>query len=338
MKIAKAALPRTAAMSELRRSKSAKIIRRVGGALIKSVFLIGFSFIILYPVITLISKAFMQQQDVYDNTVLWVPRHFTLENLQFAWNSMNYPGALKNTLLVVVSTTVLQTLSCMLVGYGFARFEFKGKKIFFALVVLTILIPPQQIMTQLYLYFRNFDVFGIIQAVTGDSLHLLDSFWPFFILSATGFGIKNGLFIFIFRQSFRGMPKETEEAAMVDGAGPFRTFWSIMLPGAVTIVATIVLFSFVWGWNDTFYSGLFLQKTRMLPQAFELFNSYLTGNKGLVGGEIATQLSRFNLEDTQVIALLRNAGVFLVMSPLLLFYAVTQRFFVESIERSGLVG
>ncbi|MBS5480398.1 MAG: carbohydrate ABC transporter permease [Acutalibacteraceae bacterium] len=329
---------RPAQTAEVVRRRARRRLTRIGVGLVKSVFLIGFAFIILYPVLNLVSKAFMQQQDVYDNTVLWVPRHFTLENLQFAFGSMDYFSALGNTLLVVCVTTALQTVSCMLVGYGFARFRFKGKNVLFVLVVLTILIPPQQIMTQLYLYFRNFDVFGLFAAVTGESLNLLDSFWPFFVLSATGFGIKNGLFIFIFRQAFRGMPRETEEAAMVDGAGAFRTFWNIMVPGAVTIIATVVLFSFVWGWNDTFYSGLFLQNKRLLPQAFELYNSYLTGNKGLVGGEIATQLSRFNLEDAQVLALLRNAGVFLVMAPLLLFYAVTQKFFVESIDRSGLVG
>lgn len=101
----------------------------------KSVFLIGFAFIILYPVLNLVSKAFMQQQDVYDNTVLWVPRHFTLENLQFAFGSMDYFSALGNTLLVVCVTTALQTVSCMLVGYGFARFRFKGKNVLFVLVV-----------------------------------------------------------------------------------------------------------------------------------------------------------------------------------------------------------
>ncbi|MCQ2449819.1 MAG: carbohydrate ABC transporter permease [Clostridia bacterium] len=322
----------------MNRNKIEKKGKRVLGGLIKAVFLIGFCFIILYPVITMVSKAFMQQQDVYDNTVLWIPRHFTADNLTFAFDNMHYSEALRNTLLVVLPSVLLQTVSCMLVGYGFARFEFKGKSILFAVVILTILIPPQQIMTQLYLYFKNFDIFGIFKAISGKSPNLLDSFWPFFILSATGFSIKNGLFIFIFRQSFRGMPKETEEAAMVDGAGPLRTFLSIMLPGAITVIATIVLFALVWGWNDTFYSGLFMRQTRMLPQAFELYNSYLGGNKGLVGGEIAVQLSRFNLEDMQVIALLRNAGVFLVMAPLLVFYMITQRFFVESIERSGLVG
>ena len=326
-------------VSESRRlRKVERTTSQVIGGLVKAVFLVVFSFIILYPVITMISKAFMQQQDVYDNTVLWMPRHFTLENIQFAYNSMGYLAALGNSLLVVTVTTLLQTFTCMLVGYGFARFRFRGKNLFFGLVILTILVPPQQLMTQLYLYFKDFDLFGLLEATVGKPLNLLDSFWPFFLLSATGFGLKNGLFIFMFRQSFRGMPRETEEAAMVDGAGAFRTFWQIMLPGATTMIATVVLFSFVWGWNDTFYSGLFLQQTKMLPQAFELFNSYLTGNKGLVGGDIAIQLSRFNLEDTQVIALLRNAAIFLIMTPLLAFYAFTQRFFVESIERSGLVG
>lgn len=306
-------------------------------AIVRSIFIIGFSFIILHPVINMISKAFMHQVDVNDNTVLWFPKNFTLENLKFAWKLMNYPAAFLNSSVVTVITTLLQTTSCLIIGYGFARFEFKFKKILFALVMITILVPPQQVMAPLYLYFKNFDVLGIIKFTTGKSgINMLDSYWPFLFLSATGFGIRNGLFIFIFRQFFRSMPTETEEAAWVDGVGPLRTFAFIMVPNATTVIITVILFSFVWQWNDVFYSGIFLQNLRMLPQAFQLYNSYIGGNKLI--SIVAEEMTRYNLYDFKVLALLRNAAIFMIMAPVVMIYTFMQRYFVEGIERSGIVG
>ncbi len=312
--------------------------RRFVGGLIRFVFLTGFAFVILYPVVTLVSKAFMHQQDLYDNTVLWIPKHLTWENVEFAWKSMDFPVAFKNSMLVVVATALLQTASTMMAGYAFARFDFPLKKVLFALVLLSIVLPPQIMMVPQYMHFKNFDFLGIIQATTGKSANLLGSPWPFFILSATGFGIRNGLFIYLFRQAFRAMPRETEEAALVDGANHFRVFTQIMVPNAMGIIATVLLFSVVWQWNDTFYSGLFTGNTKMLPQAFDLFNSYLRDFTGGRAESVLENISRYDLTDPNVLKLLRNAAVFLIMAPLLAFYAVLQRFFVEGIERSGLVG
>ncbi len=319
-------------------NKTGSPIRRFVSALIRFVFLTGFAFVILYPVVTLVSKAFMHQQDLYDNTVLWIPKHLTLDNIEFAWNTMGYPEALGNSLVVVVATSLLQTISTMMAGYAFARFEFPLKKFFFAMVLLSIVLPPQIMMIPQYMHFKSFDFFGIIQAMGGKTVNLLGTPWPFFILSATGFGIRNGLFIYLFRQAFRAMPRETEEAALVDGANHFRVFTQIMVPNAVGIIATVLLFSVVWQWNDTFYSGLFTGNTKMLPQAFDLFNSYLEDFTGGRAESVVENISRYDLTDANVLKLLRNSGVFLIMTPLLAFYAVLQRFFVEGIERSGLVG
>ena len=319
-------------------NKTGSPIRRFVSTLIRFVFLTGFAFVILYPVVTLVSKAFMHQQDLYDNTVLWIPKHLTLDNIEFAWNTMGYPEALGNSLVVVVATSLLQTISTMMAGYAFARFEFPLKKFFFAMVLLSIVLPPQIMMIPQYMHFKSFDFFGIIQAMGGKTVNLLGTPWPFFILSATGFGIRNGLFIYLFRQAFRAMPRETEEAALVDGANHFRVFTQIMVPNAVGIIATVLLFSVVWQWNDTFYSGLFTGNTKMLPQAFDLFNSYLEDFTGGRAESVVENISRYDLTDANVLKLLRNSGVFLIMTPLLAFYAVLHRFFVEGIERSGLVG
>lgn len=305
--------------------------------LIRSVFLVGFSFIILYPVINMVSKAFMDQQDVFDNSVLWVPKHFTLNNIRFAYEYMDFLPAFGRSVGFTLAGVLMQTLACLLAGYAFARFSFKGKKVLFMFVILTILVPPQQFMTPLYLHLADFDIFGLVGLFNGGKgLNLTTTYIPYVVVSLTGFGLRNGLFIFLFRQTFRGMPKETEEAALVDGAGQIRIFWNIMLPGAVTMIVTVMLFSFVWQWNDTYYSGLLLPNTRMLPQAFSIFNSYLEG--GVPGESMQAAMQQFNFQDFKVVALVRNAGVLLVMAPLMAVYACTQRFFVESIDRSGLVG
>ena len=303
---------------------------------IRAVFLLGFAFVILYPVLSMISKAFMESRDLYDSSVLWIPKHWTLKNLAFAWEQMDYPSAFLRSFGYSLSGTVIQTFICAMAGYAFARFEFPLKKIWFVFVILSILIPPQIILIPLYLHMIDFDLGGIITLIFGHGLNLTKTSFPFFLVSFTGFGLRNGLFIFLFRQSFRGMPKETEEAALVDGAGSARIFFRIMLPSALAIIVTVMLFSFVWMWNDTDYASALLSNKRMLPQAFDIFNSYMH----TVGGSSETvELFRiFDLTDYKVVAMLRSAGVLLVMAPLLVVYLVAQRFFVESIDRSGLVG
>lgn len=305
--------------------------------LVRAVFIIGFCFVILYPVMAMLSKSFMNQLDIYDKTVIWVPKHFTLQNLRFAWNGMEYVKSFFNSLLLTFLVTLLQTISCMVAGYGFARFEFPLKRLLFVFVVFTIIIPPQQLMIPLYLHFKNFDLFGLFKLITGKAgPNLLDSYLPFLLLSATCMGMRNGLFVFIFRQAFRSAPRETEESAMVDGASTWRIFFSIMMPGVMAVTATIVLFSFVWQWNDTYYSGLFLSDLKTVTKAFQAFNGYISS--GRLYGDLTSYSSLYDFTDKNVLFVLRNSGLLLVMAPLLIVYLFTQRYFVESIERTGLVG
>ncbi len=309
----------------------------IGVVILRTVLLAGFSYIILHPIFLMISKSFMQQRDVFDNSVLWIPKHFTLDNMKVAIETMKYGQALLNTVMLALISTVLQTIPCMMAGYAFARFDFKFKGILFAIVLLTIIVPPQQFMTPLYLHMSQFDIFGIIKAVNnGKALNLTATYVPYFLMSVTGFGLRNGLFIFLFRQSFRGIPRETEEAAMIDGASQFRVFWQIMLPSSVTILVTVMLFSFVWQYNDTYYSGLFLSDVRTLPQAYGLFDAAMTGWNG--DNAVNNLLSQYVLDDPKVLSLLRNSAMLLILAPLLIVYSFAQKYFIQSIERSGLVG
>ena len=309
----------------------------IGIVILRTVLLVGFSYIILHPIILMISKAFMAQEDVFDNSVLWIPKHFTLDNLKVAARTMKYGKALLNSVLYSALGTVMQCIACMMAGYAFARFKFRGSKILFAVVILTIIMPPQQFMTPLYLHLSRFDILGIVKAINnGKTINLTSTYIPYFLMSLTGFGLRNGLFIFLFRQSFRGIPRETEEAAMIDGAGQFRIFWQIMLPSSITILVTVMLFSFVWQYNDTYYSSILLSDVRTLPKAYGLFDSAITGWDD--GGAVTEMLSQYVLDDPKVLALLRNSAMLLILTPLLLIYAFAQKYFIQSIERSGLVG
>ena len=323
--------------NRIKQDKLKASLLHAGVAILRTVLLVGFSYIILHPIILMISKSFMAQEDVFDNSVLWIPKNFTMNNLKVAAQTMKYGKSLLNSVLFSLLGTVMQVIPCMMAGYAFARFNFKGKKLLFAIVVLTILMPPQQFMTPLYLHLSQFDIFGLIKSLNnGKALNLTSTYIPYFLLSLTGFGLRNGLFVFLFRQSFRGIPRETEEAAMMDGAGQFRIFWQIMLPSSVTILVTVMLFSFVWQYNDTYYSGLLLSDVRTLPQAYGLFDSAITGWNG--DNTVNNLLSQYVLDDPKVLALLRNSAMLLILAPLLLVYAFAQRYFIQSIERSGLVG
>ncbi len=321
-------------LQQRRLKKNARIVWTV----MRTIFILGFAFVILYPVLSMVSKAFMMSRDLYDTSVIWIPKHWTLENLSFAWDKMQFPASFSRSLIFTLLATVLQTFVCLMAGYAFARYDFPLKNALFALVILSILIPPQQILTPLYLHLIDFDLFGLVTSLRGSGLNLTTTRIPFFLVSMTGFGLRNGLYIFLFRQFFRGIPRETEEAALVDGAGSVRIFLQIMIPGAVSIIVTVMLFSFVWQWNDMDYASVLLPNERMLPQAFDIFNTFIKEYKMSGGESTVSVMQKFDLSDYKVLAMLRSAGVLLVMFPLMLVYLAAQRFFVESIDRSGLVG
>ncbi|MFW6256634.1 MAG: carbohydrate ABC transporter permease [Bacillota bacterium] len=292
-------------------------------SLLRAVFIIGVSYIILQPLLTKLSSSFMVEADLYDQTVVWIPSKFTLEHYRTVWEHMNYSTALFNsfTLSTVVST--LQLFSCTLVGYGLARFNFKGSSLLFGLVIFTLIVPPQLIMIPLYLNFRFFNLYGLLGE---EGINLLGSYWPYILTSITSTGLRNGLFIYIMRQFFKGMPRGLEEAAYVDGAGPYRTFFRIMLPGALPGMIIVFLFAFVWTWNDYFFMNLFVGgKGEFLTQALDgLALKALEGDHNLLGGQYSS--------------LINNTGSLFFITPLLLLYAFLQRYFIESVERTGMVG
>jgi len=304
-------------------------------SIFRLVLIIGIGFIIIRPILMQISVAFKSPEDIYNPTIYLVPVHFTMENVKYAMDILNYWPLLQNTLLFVIVTTIVSAASCALAGYGFARFKFPGSNVLFALVVLTILIPASTLMVPMYLHFRNFDVLGLVTLFTGkEGLNLLNTYWPSIITSALGVGLKSGLYIYIFRQFFRGLPKEIEEAALIDGAGGIRTFLTIMLPNAIPPIITVMLFAFVWQYNDTFYASLFMSNSELMANAVAALpanvNKFLPELLGLVGTEARA--------DPNHVAMIVDTGILMAIAPLIIMYLFVQRYFVESVERTGVVG
>ncbi len=297
--------------------------------IIRFVLLFGLCFMILQPLLNKISLSFMEEQDLYDSTIVAIPRHFTLDNYKIAAYLMKYWQALLNTFLISLLVSVLQIISCTLVGYGFARYKFPLKNLWFGAVILVILVPPTTIQSSLYLNFRYFDIFGIIELITGEPLNLLNSITPYALMCLGCMGLKSGLYIYMIRQFFRNIPKELEEAAYVDGCGTLMTFVRIMLPDAKPILTSCFLFAFVWQWTDSFYSRMFLGNTKLLSTQLAIIGDRLSAY-------VKTVLQQANTASVGYTNCIVSTGTLMVIVPLIILYLFAQKGFVESLSSSGI--
>ncbi len=301
---------------------------RIAVTVFRYIILTGLVFVILYPFLIKLGIAFMDVSDLNDSTVRFIPKNFTFDNFINAAKTMDYVPNLFKTIFFTVTISFVQVVFAMLAAYGFASFKFPGRNILFGFVLLTLIVPPQAIVLPLYLNFQSFDIFGLFKLITGEPLTLLGSPVSLYLLAATGLGLKNGLIIFIFRQFFKGFPRELEESASIDGAGVYRTFLSIIVPSAVPMILTAFLFTIVWQWTDSFYTSIFVPNNTFLARSLEM----LVTNLSVAGGDTAITST------TYYYSLLNNAGILLFIAPILVLYLFCQRHFVESIERTGLVG
>ena len=300
-----------------------------GISIVRFILLFGLCFLILQPIFNKISVSFMTEHDLYNPVVINIPEQFTTANYQLAAKLMTYSRSVVNSLLISLTVSLLQVAMCLLVGYGFARFEFPLKKFWFFCVVLVILIPPQTIASSLYLHFQYFDIFGLIQLATGKTLNLKGSILPYYLMSAGCMGLKSGLYIYMVRQFFRNIPVDMEEAAYVDGCGMLRTFTRIMLPQAKPIVTSCFLFAFVWQWTDGFYSKMFLGNIKLV--SIEL--SRLVDS---LGAYIQREVGALTTISTAYSNCILSTGTLMIILPIIFLYLIAQRQFVESISSTGI--
>lgn len=302
--------------------------------IMRTLFLLGMTYVLLYPVLYLLSNAFRDPVDRLDPTIIWIPKTFTLNNFVIADQVIGFIPSIIKTLKMLIPSVIIQVFVCLMVAYGFARFSFKGKGILFSCLLFTIIVPTQTMIIPLYVDFRFFDFFGIGQILRifngGEAVtvNILNTEWPFYLTSLTGMGIRSGLYIYMTRQFFKGMPVELEEAAFVDGCGPFKTFIKIMLPNVGSIIVVITLFSVVWHWNDYYLSIMYYAEEYPLSVMVTVLQDRLA--------MMAQNMSAEDLALAQSSIL--EAACFVLMLPMLVLYIFAQRQFTESITRSGIVG
>lgn len=312
----------------------------LSGNFFKSVFwyvfrlllLIGIAFVIVKPFYTMIMQSFMEASNFVDSTVVNVPKSFSAIIYKAIIVDLKYFKVFFLTLALSLSAALLQTFSCALIGYGLAKFKFRGAKLVFFMVILSLAVPHGAMQSAIFYRFQHLDLFGILNLLgVKGGISTIRSVVPILLMSATGLAFKNGLYIFLLRQFFRGVPDELEESAYLDGANTFRTFIQVILPLSVPMLITVFLFAFCWQWTDDFYIPLFFTGNR--PDLM----TYLPSLE-----EIPITLSSLYAKETGSSAKYKRAIVYgcglMVCAPLIILYLFCQRHLVQGIERSGIVG
>ncbi|GGD51219.1 carbohydrate ABC transporter permease [Paenibacillus nasutitermitis] len=275
------------------------------------IVLLELGFIFLLPLLYLVSKSSMSMEDLVDASVVWLPSEFHWQNFIDGFNGLNFKVTGLNSLMMSVLPAVGQVISCAIAGYGLGRYEFPGSRIIFGVVLLCLIIPPQTTIISLYSLFAD--------------LHWINTYWPFIVPSFFAQGLRGALFMLIFTQFFKGLPKELDEAARIDGAGAIRVFSAVMLPLAKPAMFVVAMFSLVWNWNDTYMSQFFVNQPDMRPLPLQLMSvnqNYLLQMGNPAGGTQAYLM----------------AACLLVVLPLFVIYIIGQRYLVEGVERTGLAG
>lgn len=308
-------------------------MKGVGVSVLRMLFLLAFEFVLLYPVIFMISNSFKVTSDTLNPAVKWFSLSPTTYGYKVAWMAFDYWNGLKITFLFGIVSGLIEVVTCAVYAYGLSRFELRFKKIWMFLLIVTILIPDVMLIIPRILNFRYMDVFGILglfYKLTGVDLrvNITDTVWTFYLPSLFGVGLKGGLFIYIYMQFFKGLPKELEEAAWIDGAGPVQTFIRIIIPSSGVVILTVFIFSFIWHWNDWLLATMYTENNHTL--AFTLRN--ISGYIGQLWSSMKISADSSSYYGAPLAACL------MFIAPPTLLYVILQRHFIESVDRVGIVG
>ena len=274
------------------------------------------AFAFLYPFINMTLKSLQSPEDVLNPSIGLVPSGLYLENFTRAFKVLGFGEALLNSIYISLLPTLLQIVSCALVGYGLARFKFKGRNLILILCIAQFVIPPQILMIPTYRLYFKFKLIGSIAT--------------FLIPASLAQGLKSSIFVFLFFQFFRMIPKDYDEAAEIDGASKFQILYKVIIPLTVPVFVVGFIFSFVWYWNETYLTNLYMDGVKTLPLQLSRFaktfeNMYDPGQSAM---DVSNKLNEA----------VHTAGTVISIVPLLLMYFVLQKWFVEGVDRSGLTG
>jgi multiple sugar transport system permease protein len=261
--------------------------------------------VVLYPLVWMVGTSFKSPQEIVNNIGL-IPREFTPGNFSDGWAKfdVSFGRFFLNSALVSLLTVAGNTVSCLLAAYALGRLRFRLRGVWFGLMIGTLLLPGHVLIIPQYILFRSLGWVG------GD--------WPYLPLLVPQFLATEAFFVFLMVQFMRGIPRELDEAAVIDGASPYSVFRHVILPLSRPALVTTAIFSFIWTWNDFFRQLVFLSELKdyTAPVALTLFID--SSSESAVGPMFAMSL--------------------LSLVPVFLFFVAFQRLLVEGINTSGLKG
>lgn len=311
------------------KDKTLKGVTKALVSIFRLLFLLALGYILIYPMFFMISRSLMTTKDLTDPSVLWIPKTLSTESWSVAIEAMDYFKTLWNTIKLEVFSALLEVAACSLPAYALSRYKFKEKGFWTAILMLMILMPVQIITIPMALNFRNLDFLGILglfNNLTGIDLrvNVLNTPFSFYLPSVLGVGLRAGILIYIYMQFFKGLPRELEEAAWVDGSGPFRTFLKIIIPSSGVVILTVTIFAVIWHWNDYYMAVMYTSKDFPISvQLSNIFSTLQTMGYGHYGGTAQAATC---------------ASCLLTILPMLVMYIILQRKFIESVDRVGIVG
>ncbi|MGW8742230.1 carbohydrate ABC transporter permease [Streptomyces sp. NPDC055794] len=259
--------------------------------------------VLLYPLAWLLATSLKPADEVVTSLDLW-PSHLEWSNYTTALDGVSgvpVTRLLWNTVLIAGGAVVGNVLSCSLAAYAFARLRFRMSKMMFAFMVATLMLPHHVVLIPQYIIFNR--------------LGMVDTYWP---LILPKFLATEAFFVFLIVQFMRGLPRELEESARIDGCGAFRTYWSVTLPLSRPALITTAIFTFIWTWNDFFTQMIYL----FAPEKFTItlaLRSFVDQSSTSAYGPMFAM---------SVISVL----------PIVLFFFVFQRYLVQGMATSGLKG
>ena len=275
---------------------------RVLAALARHAVLIAVSFAMLYPVLWMAASSFKPENAILTDMSL-VPPGLDPVNYREGWFALGTPFTLFywNSLSIAGLVVAGNLVSCSMAAYAFARLKFAGRNLWFALMMATLMLPYHVTLVPQYILFRH--------------LGWIDTILP---LVVPKFFAVDAFFIFLMVQFFRALPRDLDEAAMLDGCGTWRIFWSIILPLSTPVLATAAIFSFLWTWNDFFGPLIYLNDNanHTVPLALRAF---VDSSGQSAWGQLFAMST-------------------LALAPIFVFFLAFQRFIIQGVAATGLKG
>ncbi|OGS54376.1 MAG: ABC transporter permease [Firmicutes bacterium GWF2_51_9] len=290
------------------------------------ILLVAIAYVFLYPLLRMISMTFMSSADIINPEIDWVPQNWSITNLRVAWSVLSMPNTILNSLWYSGTLALAQTFISAMTGFAFARYQFKFKNFWFAMVLMSFIIPVPVVLIPRWMMFIT------AQNMTG--IKMIGTVFPQLLMAIAGQGVYSAILILIFFNFFKMIPVVLDEAAKIDGASSWQVFYHIILKMSVPTIATVFLFSFVWNYNESYITATFLRSAlKLMPLQLGLFDSIFEKMSANVPGASGAPGGQFRINES-----FKMAATLITMAPMMIMYLFVQKQFVEGIEKTGITG